>query len=287
MVGRHPLEDERLRLPGLDREARADAARVALERAARPAHHARDPALQGERERRGAEQHAVRVQLDLVLLAPVVEARLDGQLELHRPAHDHDAPQQPVTVHVGLRLDRHEVLHLAHAAVGVEARDEDVRVREVELLGGPVVAGRPERVEAAAVLVEDRAEHARGVEPRAAVPVDRAVRADERDRVEVAHEPVLGDREVRALVPAGVSHRSGAAHPAQRPAPLVLVLLRRHRRGAEHARARAVAGEPDPRVDARAPAPCGGARCAPRARAAGRRRATRRRRSRSRRDRTC
>ena len=138
-------------------------------------------------------------------------------------------------------------------AVGVEARDEDVRVREVELLGGPVVAGRPERVEAAAILVEDRAEHARGVERRAAVPVDRAVRADERHRVQVAHEPVLGDREVRALVLAGVGHRSGAAHAAQRPAPLVLVLLRRDGGGAEDARARAVAGEPDPRADARRP----------------------------------
>ena len=34
-------------------------------------------------------------------------------------------------------VDRHEVLHLADAVLGEEARDEDVGVREVELLGGP------------------------------------------------------------------------------------------------------------------------------------------------------
>ena len=145
--------------------------------------------------------------LHLVRVARVVEARLHLDVELHRPAHHHDAADEPVAVHVRLHLDRHEVLHLPHAAGREEARDEDVRVREVELLRRPLVARRAQGVVAAAVLVEDRAEHARRVERRAAVPVDRAVRADERDRVQVADQSVLGDREVVPLVIAGHRHQ--------------------------------------------------------------------------------
>jgi hypothetical protein len=146
------------------------------------------------------------VHLHLVLLAPVVEARLHLDAELHLAAHHHHAPQEPVPVQLRLRLDGHEVLQLAHAVGGEEARDQDVRVGEVELLGGPLVTRRPQRVEAALALVEDRAEDARGVERRAAVPVDRAVRADQGDRVQVAHEAVLRDREIVARVLARDGH---------------------------------------------------------------------------------
>ena len=81
-------------------------------------------------------------------------------------------------------------------SAGEEARDEDVRVGEVELLRRPALGRRGDPVVAAALPVEDRAEDARRVEVRAAVPVDRAVGAHERRRVEVADDPVLGDREV-------------------------------------------------------------------------------------------
>ena len=94
------------------------------------------------------------------------------------------------------RLDRHEVLDLADACRREETGDEDVRVREVELFRRPVVQRRSDPVEAAAVLVEDRAEHARRVEARAAVPVDPSVRADQRDAVQIADDAVLGDRQV-------------------------------------------------------------------------------------------
>ena len=100
----------------------------------------------------------MRVHLDLVLGARVVEARLHLDLEAHVTAHDDHAPDQPVPVHalLHLALDRHEVLHLPHPLVGEEARDQDVRVREVELLGLPGSVGRMDRVVAALVLVEDR-----------------------------------------------------------------------------------------------------------------------------------
>jgi hypothetical protein len=44
--------------------------------------------------------------------------------------------------------------------------------------------------------VEDRREHAGGIEPRAAIPVDRPVGADKRDSVQVADQAVLGDRQI-------------------------------------------------------------------------------------------
>ena len=73
----------------------------------------------------------------LVLLAAVVEARLHVHAEAHLAAHAEDAPDQPVAMLGRALRDRHEVLHLADAGRGQEARDEDVRVREVELLRAP------------------------------------------------------------------------------------------------------------------------------------------------------
>jgi hypothetical protein len=57
----------------------------------------------------------------------------------------------------------------------------------------------------AVVGVEDAAEDARRVERRAAVPIDRAGGADQRDGVEIADEPVLGDRQILQRQIAGVS----------------------------------------------------------------------------------
>src|SRR5262249_48320798 len=54
---------------------------------------------------------------------------------------------------------------------------------------------------AAAVAVEDPAEHARRVEARAAEPVDRSFGTDERDGAQVADDAVIGDGEVVPGVP--------------------------------------------------------------------------------------
>jgi hypothetical protein len=58
----------------------------------------------------------------------------------------------------------------------------------------PSQSGDPEQ--APVVGVEDRREDARRVEARAAIPVDRRVGADERDRVQVTDQAVLGDGQV-------------------------------------------------------------------------------------------
>jgi hypothetical protein len=87
-------------------------------------------------------------------------------------------------------------VHLAHAVGGKEARDENVRIGQVELLGLSVSARRSDAVEAAAVTVEDRTEHRRRIKALWAVPVDRAVGSDERRAVEIADDAVLGHRQI-------------------------------------------------------------------------------------------
>ena len=66
-----------------------------------------------------------------------------------------------------------------------------------DLADGFLPAARGEREGPSAFGIENRREDARRVEVRQAEPVDRPVRPDERHRVEVADDAVLGDRQVR------------------------------------------------------------------------------------------
>ena len=130
----------------------------------------------------------------LVRLTPVVEARVDLDPKGHLAADAEHPAYEPLA-----RPDGHEVLELAHTDGSQETRDQNVRVREVELLDRADPERWRDAVATAAVLVEDRCEDARRVEARAAVPVDRPVGADERDGAQVADDSVLGDRQVRGL----------------------------------------------------------------------------------------
>ena len=133
-----------------------------------------------------------------VLRAAVVEPGPALEHERHLAAH-RDHPAQELAAVLRVAVDRHEVLHLAHAVGRQEARDEDVRVREVELLRGVLGVRRRDPVEAALFGVEDRREDARGVESLGAVPVDRPVGADQGNGVEIADDAVLGDGKVAAV----------------------------------------------------------------------------------------
>jgi hypothetical protein len=132
-----------------------------------------------------------------VALTSVIEAWCTLELESHPPPHGQDAADHPLAVlsHATF-ADGHEVLHLADPAAGQEARDQHVRVREIELLGRPVPTVRLQAEVAAAHGIEDCGEHARRVEARAAVPVDRPFAAYQSNAVKVADDPVLGDREI-------------------------------------------------------------------------------------------
>ena len=82
---------------------------------------------------------------------------------------------------------------------------------QVELLRRERLPDGLEREAAAGVGVEDRAEQAGRVEALGAEPVDRALVADERDRVQVADDAVVLDREVAAG--AALAARAGAPAP--------------------------------------------------------------------------
>jgi hypothetical protein len=135
----------------------------------------------------------VRGERDLVTGARVVKARSDIDDEAHLAAHRHHPADQAAR----MRRD-HEVLHLAHSVGHQEARDQDIGVGEIELFGGPAVAGAADAEEAPRVGVQDRGEDAGRVKTRAAVPVNRPVRADECDGVQVADHPVVGEWAGRA-----------------------------------------------------------------------------------------
>ena len=155
-----------------------------LERAADRAQLAR---LIGREERR---ERAVDGQP--VRRARVVERGLAVDAERQRAAHDLDAAHDPA---VGL-AEHHEVDDLADPALGEEARHEDGGPRQVQLLGRERLVRRPDREAPALLRVEDRPEQAGSVEALGAEPVDRALVADERNRVEVADDPVVLDRQV-------------------------------------------------------------------------------------------
>ena len=181
------VEDERRPHVRTERELAVGAAVADLER---------DGGGQGERLPLGAEEDAVLGRVRLVPAAAVLERRLDLDAHRHVAADGEDGSHEAALPHLARASDGHEVDHLGHALLGEEARDQDARVREVELAGLPALRRRREPVPPAARLVEDRAEYARAVEAIGAVPVDRALGADEGDRAQVADDPVLLDRQV-------------------------------------------------------------------------------------------
>jgi hypothetical protein len=107
------LEDEGRTLPRVQLERRMDVAVSELNRGV---------GLQRQRAARCTEQRTVRVALELVWLAAVVEARGALQLEVHGAANGYHAADQPLSVPAALSPpDRHEVLHLAYPS-GVRKR---------------------------------------------------------------------------------------------------------------------------------------------------------------------
>ena len=90
--------------------------------------------------------------------------------------------------------DRHEVDHLQDPVRVQEPGHEDVRFRPVELLVPGALDRRGDPEPPALLVVQDRTEHARGIEPREAEPVDRPVQPDQRGGPQVPDDAVVLDR---------------------------------------------------------------------------------------------
>ncbi len=179
-------------------------------------------------------------------LAAVVERRLAVQAHLSRAVHAPDRPEQDVLgVVVGRRPDvravcrvlvqprpHHQAVpHDDPAAPAVPAGLQDHGPGQVAPVGGD---GRLRRAEAehAGVPVQQRAEHARAVQPRQAHPLDCPARRHQRGDLAVRQERVVGDRRVRRelIEPAGrprpgtvrprvKRHRIRICHPQFLPVP--------------------------------------------------------------------
>jgi hypothetical protein len=90
--------------------------------------------------------------------------------------------------------DGHEVRHLGETRPVQGASQQNVRVREVQLLEGATVEARAEREVATGAVVEERGEHRRRIEVRVGEEVDRPVPSDERHGAQIADHAIVLDR---------------------------------------------------------------------------------------------
>jgi hypothetical protein len=129
-----------------------------------------------------------------MVAAGVVEGWQTLDAEVHLPPDDPHVTDEPVTF-ARAPHDRHEVKGLGQALGREEAGQEHVGVRQIELVTVGVLH-RVQREMPALLVVEDRAEDARGVEGGQAQPIYGAVGTDERRRVEVPDDTVVFDGQI-------------------------------------------------------------------------------------------
>ena len=187
-TGLYLPEHEHRRLALVERKLGDGSARVLVQWGVR-----REP----QADARRPKARAFGGDLRLVPFAGVVEGRGALHPERHLAPHHPDPPDElVVAVPVLGGANGHVVDELPDTLGREEARNEDVRIRPVELLvRAPLRFGR--YLEAPTLLVvQDGREDARRVEVREAQPVYGAVRPDQGGAVHVADDPVLLYRSV-------------------------------------------------------------------------------------------
>ena len=147
----------------------------------------------------------------------VVKPRRDPCPDRHGPPRAQHPPDQPAPSWLGCAADRHEVLDLTHPVLGEETGDQHVGIGEIELTG--LRRRRGGQLKAPAlVCVQERAEHAGGVERRAAMPVDGAVGSHQGHAVQVTDQSMVSDIRVtchRFLLGLAKSHPPSRRWPGR------------------------------------------------------------------------
>ena len=129
-----------------------------------------------------------------MVAAGVVEGWQTLDAEVHLPPDNPHVTDEPVTL-ARARHNRHEVKGFGQARRREVAGQEHVGVRQIELVAVGV-RHRLQREMPTLLLVEDRAEDARGVEGRQAQPIYGAVGTDQRRRVQVPDDTVVFDGQI-------------------------------------------------------------------------------------------
>src|SRR5215208_4411094 len=177
-----------------------------------------------------------------MVAAGVVEGWQALDAEVHLPPDDPHVTDEPVTL-VRARHDRHEVKGLGQALGREEAGQEHVGVRQIELVAVGVLQ-RVQREMPTLLVVEDRAEDARGVEGGQAQPVYSPVGTDERRRVEVPDDTVVFDWQIpHTCLPLSdplqqSMHVSYSGMGEGRPSPIPRCSPSQHFSFSDHAQAR-------------------------------------------------
>ena len=117
---------------------------------------------------------------------------------------------------LALDSEGHGTAHLPNAVCREEARDEDVGLGPVELLGRHVVSPKRNLEEAAVLGVGEAGKNARRVESGQAAPIDRPVGADEGHGVHVADEAVVLNGAISLVGCGGRSGCGSSGHGGKR-----------------------------------------------------------------------
>jgi len=191
----HPLQHHAadLALPHRAGPAQALAATLGLDPEIMDGSPGPGDAVHGQVGVAGTEHRTAFGQLDLVRCAAVIEPGLQLDPEPHLAPHHADAAHQPVPLGRRGPGDRHEVVDLTHPIRGHEPGDQDGGVGEIKLLADVVVAVGRDPAMTALVRVEQGREHAGGVEPGRAEPVDAAIGGHEGRGLQVTDQPVVTD----------------------------------------------------------------------------------------------
>ena len=141
----------------------------------------------------GLEDHFP-VPLPGLMLGPrVVETGIADHAEVDLATNGlgpaHEAARLISVIHHG-----HEIGDFGHAFAGEEARQQDVGLRQVELLVPGVVQDGSDLEMPALAIVQDRRERGRRIKVGAGEEVDRAVHAHQRRGAHVADDSVVLDR---------------------------------------------------------------------------------------------
>ncbi len=165
-----------------------------------PLNRKRNRRGQPQRPGRAHKQNSLGKGADFVGAARIVEGRKTLEAKSNVAGDGTHAPNNLVIVGMvtpqTARLDGHEVDYLADPFITENTRDQDIGIGEIELLARSGSRGGDFEI-APFLIVEQRAEHARRIEMRKTTPIDRAVHADQCDRVEVSDHPVVFNRFVR------------------------------------------------------------------------------------------